>query len=82
MEWETTILGRADFDSDGQGDLLVSYEVVLLPLFPGEIPRTFFGSLLLMTREGPNDVLRVTEVPAPLDGCNISRDDLANPPVA
>lgn len=81
MEWDTTILARADLDADGQEDLLVSYEVVLLPLFPGEIPRTFFGSLLLMTREGPNDVLRVTEVPAPLDGCNISRDDLANHPV-
>lgn len=78
MEWDTTILARADLDADGREDLLVSYEVVLLPLFPGEIPRTFFGSLLLMTREGPNDILRVTEVPAPLDGCNISRDDLAN----
>ncbi len=78
MEWDTTILARADLDADGQEDLLVIYEVVLLPLFTGETPRTFFGSLLLMTREGPNDVLRVTEVPAPLDGCNISRDDLAN----
>lgn len=80
MEWVTTILARADFDSDGQGDLLVSYEVVLLPLFRGESPRTFFGSLLQMTREGSSDVLRVTEVPAPLDGCNISREDLINQP--
>ena len=52
-----TIIGRGDFDGDGQDDLLVKKETVHVGLGIG----TDLNSLFLLTRDSPTEVLRATE---------------------
>ena len=52
-----SIIGRGDFDGDGQDDLLVRMETVHVGLGIG----TDLNSLFLLTRNGPTEVLRATE---------------------
>ncbi len=71
-----SIIGRGDFDSDGQDDLLVKMETVHVGLGIG----TDLNSLLLLTRNGPTEVLRATEAFSPFGSvgraCFIDRDRL------
>lgn len=57
-----SIIGRGDFDGDGQDDLLVKKETVHVGLGIG----TDLDSLFLLTRNAPDKVLRATESISPL----------------
>ena len=55
-----SIIGRGDFDSDGQDDLLVQRELVQIVTDPLLRLGTGLDSLVLLTRNAPAGVLRAT----------------------
>lgn len=61
-----TIIGRGDFDGDGQDDLLVRTQFFTASVFPNEPPRLEIFGLFVLTRGAGGKVLRVTNVVAPL----------------
>ncbi len=61
-----SIVGRGDFDGDGQDDLLIRKQFFLNSVFPDEPPRLEIFDLFVLTRGARDTVLRVTDVVAPL----------------